>query len=591
MTAVLAAGLLVLAWSPGLAPDRWWPALALLAVAGVWATVRSPPARPRGALGVALVAAAGWAMWSTLSVGWAQDRGWAVEAAGRSWLVAVALGAAVLWPPRRPASGLAAAGICAAAVLVAAVGWWEVLAGGRPPGGRLRGQVPYANGFALLQAAGALAAAGLALGAASRLRRGAAAGLVVVLLGSALAAQSRSVPAAALAGGLVLLALAPVRRVDVRAGLAVAAGLAIGAVPVLAVRRAVLEGNDVASAAGLALAALGAGALLAALVAARADAASPCLPDRRRHRLACAAALVVALVPIGVSLGSRPDYDRVEQASTRFVSGGSNRPDMWRVAARTAAAHPVGVGAGSFARPYLRLRRSDVAPRFAHALPAEAAATLGLIGLALVVVLAGALLAAAAGRRIRSAQAAGLGAVVAAVLAHALVDWTTELPVIALLLALAVVPAASTAAPTGVVARPARKLPAAVALAVALLLAPAALAAGLVRRADHAATAGARTADLRTATRLGWPSARPSQALALAELDAGRPDEARAAAATALERAPSDWFALWLAGALDPADGERLLRRAAAANPREPLARSGRPADVAGAARVAVLGR
>ncbi len=581
LPAVVAA-LLLCVWSPGLGIDQWWPALALLAAAAAIGAITRTPAPLRPAAAIGLAASVSWAAWSTASVTWALDRGWAVEAAGRAWTISAALGL-VLWWPARPQHGprLAVVALATAGTLAAAVGWAQVLSGTSLEDGRLRGALPYANAFALLMIAAALAALGLALETRRLWLRATLSGLTVALLASGLAAQSRSSPAAL---GVGLLVFATLRRPD-RAALLIGTGALLGvglATPaLLGFRRALLAGDDPATAARGALSVIVLGAVLAALIAAFAHPGDrPRAPIRvGLRRAGLTAAVLLALAPVVVAVNSRADYDRVEGSSTRFLAGGgSNRPDMWRVAWRSATARPLlGVGAGSFERPYLRLRRTEVAPRFAHSALAEPAATLGFPGLLLLAVLVGALMRIAlGGRRGRTPAEAAAAAAAAAVVAHALVDWTLELPVIALAVVLAVGAlhvAPERPAGAGKRRRTARAAAGVFGLAAAALV-PAAVAAHVVTAAPERLP-GEHERQLRTAADLAFLDPRPLESLAVVLLENGRPDAALRAARRAVARAPDDWFALWLAGHLEhetgaPGAGAQLLARARAANPREP---------------------
>jgi tetratricopeptide (TPR) repeat protein len=130
-----------------------------------------------------------------------------------------------------------------------------------------------------------------------------------------------------------------------------------------------------------------------------------------------------------------PDYGQIESGGNRFEGGlGSYRSDYWRVAVDVTAARPLaGVGAGNFAAAYLERRHTPKAPLHAHTLWLGVAAGLGLPGLALLLVAAGAL-AFAVVRACREAPpaeravraAAALPAVTLAV--HASADWSSAYP-------------------------------------------------------------------------------------------------------------------------------------------------------------------
>lgn len=522
------------------------------------------PARPGRSGGTALAAAIGWAAWSSASLAWAQDPAWAVQAAGRAWLATGVLAALVLWPGDLPSA--ARARVCGALVTVvalahAAVAWGGALSGTVLDGGRLHGALPYVNAFAILMAAGVLTALGAAAGSPGR-ARGAWTATATVLLGTAVAAQSRASLTALGAGLLVGAALvAPgARRAALACVLSAVGGAAVATPAVLHVRTAALAG-DARGAAGTALLVLGVAAVVAGLVAARVARGTPSAADVPVRRIVpLLLALAIAIAPAAVTLGSHVDYTRIESSSSRFVAGGgSNRPDMWRVAVDLAAEHPLlGVGAGSFERPYLARRHAQVAPRFAHSVVAEPLATLGIGGAVLVVVLLGALLAGALARLPREPAAWGAAAAGAAILAQGLVDWSTEIPVVGLVLVIALVavlPDGGTAAPRRSRRAAAATLAGVLVLATLLPLVPA------VRRLDP----------------------RPAENRAVAALQAGDRPAARAAAAQALSRDPDGWLSQWIAGIVALQDGRRtravaLLGGAAAANPHERAVRKARAA-------------
>jgi hypothetical protein len=596
------AGAAVLGGSlgPALEPQRWWPALMVVTVGMVILAHRGPTARPTRVGVWALWCALGWATWSALSVSWAADPAWAWEAAGRAWLVTGVLAVLLLWPgtatPRERAVN-AAVLVAGGATLQAVIAWGGTLSGTPLADGRLRGAMPYANALALLMVAGALAAIGLAAGAATARARGAWTALAVVLLATGLAAQSRSSVPVLVVGLLVAVAGGGLRRAGTVAVLACAGAIGVTAGAVLSVRTAVLTGAGVPQRAGLVLTLVLLAAVAAGAVAALAGTApgprAPRLPRPLRATLLGAAGLV-ALVPVAAAMSTRADvdYQRVESASSRFVAGvGSNRPDMWRVAWRVLREHPVGgVGAGSFERPYLRLRRAEVAPRFAHSVPAEAAATLGVPGLLLVLGAVAALLAGALARIRHAPEAAWLAAAGCAIVAHGLVDWTTELPIVA---AVAVVALGAVHEPGPPPAtRPWRvrgRLVAAGLVAATLIMLPVAVSATLAQRrqSDTTVDVDARLDRLELAARLSPLDPRPLESRALLALVHGRTDTARRSAAEALARDPDGWLALWLGGVLDvDGRGQRLLERAAAQNPQERVirftsaARHDRPVDL-----------
>ena len=160
-------------------------------------------------------------------------------------------------------------------------------------------------------------------------------------------------------------------------------------------------------------------------------------------------ALAVALVGagLGLAIASGDPLDRigsgyrefVEQrpepaGSQRFTGGGGSRHDLWRVAGLQFRDHPLnGVGAGNYASTYYRERRTEAQARQPHSLWMQALGELGLVGLGLLLLFAGAVSAAGLGRPARRApgavwiQVAAAGAFLAW-LAQASVDWDFALP-------------------------------------------------------------------------------------------------------------------------------------------------------------------
>ncbi len=354
---------------------------------------------------------------------------------------------------------------------------------------------------------------------------------------------------------------------------------------------------------------------------------------RRGLRRACSAAAVAATIAVALTVSNgrptawaserlqdfkTPDYQSVESGSSRFGAGlGSNRFDYWRVALNSGARHPLlGSGAGSFAETYFAERRTRRAPAYAHQLWLGTAAELGLLGLAALLVFAVAL-ARAALRRCRALDGAEAGLLLAALaplavlLVHSSGDWTFAFPGLA-------VPALGLAG-GAIAARPGERgergdrgagagrlrtrgprrdcgagagrlrargprragrvriAAAALVLVLAAIAVPLAVGEQFVQRAGARAATdpAAARADLRSATSWAPWSARPALALALLELRAHRNGAAQRAFAMAHERDPGAWFVLLELAVLAPASqrerARALARRAAAANPGDPL--------------------
>jgi hypothetical protein len=151
--------------------------------------------------------------------------------------------------------------------------------------------------------------------------------------------------------------------------------------------------------------------------------------------------LAGALVLVAVDRASPPARGATAE---RFADIGSNRADYWRVAVGSFASAPLqGVGTAGFRVEWLRERDVAEGAVDAHSLYLETAAELGLIGLALLTLFLGGVVACA--RRLLSDDAvlaAGPCAALAALALHAGIDWDWDLPalgLVGLLLAGAVV--------------------------------------------------------------------------------------------------------------------------------------------------------
>jgi O-antigen ligase len=159
-------------------------------------------------------------------------------------------------------------------------------------------------------------------------------------------------------------------------------------------------------------------------------------PRPRRRVVGAVVALLVLLPVIGAPLALRAEDppDRGAEAS-RLSSIGSNRYEYWRVALESIPDHPFkGVGPGGFHVVWMQERPIDEAPHDAHSLQLETAMELGLTGLALLMLTAGAVIAAGATALRR--RPAAVTSTVAALVAWGTttsVDWIWEMPTIALI--------------------------------------------------------------------------------------------------------------------------------------------------------------
>jgi O-antigen ligase/polysaccharide polymerase Wzy-like membrane protein len=400
------------------------------------------PATP--AARIALVAAAAYAGWIALSITWAPLRDFAGDDAERALLYATVLAAsAIAFGERRAARALEPL-VAAGTVIVIGYG----LAGRLLPGivtehpqrsavGRLDQPLTYWN------ATGALAAIGLVLCARvagdrdrpPALRAGAAAAAVALGMGCYLS-FSRGALAALAAGLLTLVVLGPTfgqLRAAVLVAVAGGAG-AIAAAASPAVRA--LDGSmatrerEGAIVLAVALVLMG----LAARIGRRRLADRP-LPLPRWSGWAVLAAIVALLVvPIVAAGGHQQAPPATGATNQRFASLGSNRYGYWRVALDTGLDHPLaGVGASGFRVQWLQRRDVDEVVRDAHSLELETFAELGLVGVALLAALLGAVaLSARATYEIDPALAAGPTAALAAWAFHSAIDWDWEMPALTL---------------------------------------------------------------------------------------------------------------------------------------------------------------
>jgi len=168
---------------------------------------------------------------------------------------------------------------------------------------------------------------------------------------------------------------------------------------------------------------------------------------RRGEAVLAGAVIVLVLLGATVALGDATDevseqYDNFvdlqlnERTDTRFLSGGGNRYDYWRVAWLEFEDEPLrGQGAGNYDRLYFAERRTSEDIRQPHSLPLQVLAELGLVGALALLAVIGAVLAGlwSQARAARDSVAARLVAVAAggaflAWLTHTSVDWLHNLP-------------------------------------------------------------------------------------------------------------------------------------------------------------------
>jgi hypothetical protein len=631
--ALIATALLVVlcATEAGFYPTSWMPAgLFLIALTAVTAIALGPPRGvPRASL-AALALLTAYAVWTFVSIVWADQQAIAWEGANRTAIYVLIFALFTLWPVgergARIVVGLFALG-------VAAIGLVELLranASSEPLGYfigvRLAEPAGYINANVALWTLGMLAClfTGASRETAIWLRPLFLAG-AGVLAALAVLGQSRGW-ALALPAALVLFVLITPGRVRLL--------IAIGAVGIttLALRGRLLSVHDDFqpgridtllhdATVGILL---GAGVLaLVGLAWALADQRFE-LPAAASRRLGQAVAVLAVVVVAGAAavavssdaLGGLGDrWEEFKEGGgpasgeTRFASGGSNRWDFWTVAWELFEEEPVrGIGMENFQVEYLRRGTSEERPQFPHSLELGVLSQTGLIG---AVLLCGALLVAlVAAWRVHSAprgQRAVAGAAVGIAaywLLHASVDWFWEFAALTgtavAMLGLAGALAPRPAPAAGDAQQPSRlRLPAAVAaaLAAAALAVSIALPWGselLVREASGNWTEDPHAAfdQLDTAASLNPLSNVPQLTAASIALEIDDVPRARAEFAEALEHDPETAYALVELGAIAAERGQttralNLLRRALALTPRDEIlrrtlrdVRAGRPVSV-----------
>jgi len=451
--AILAAGLLllgptVLAFYTGgyfdsarvAAGFAAWAMVAIAALLVPGGLPRSTSAR------VTLGAYALLAGWTLASTAWAPVAGDAYAAAQRVFLYLGVLLAAAMLLRHRVARRLVEPVLAGGILVVIGYGLSERLLPGllqfqRSPGasGRLEQPLTYWNAMGELAALGVVLAARLA-GDRSRPRWVRMIGVASTApLGLGLYLTVSRGALFACAAGLLALVVAAPSVAQLRA-----VGLAIGAVVVSAAVGGQFSG--VAKLTGtlstreqqglVVLAALVVIAVVTVLAGARLRRTES---DRslRLPRRSPVIALVVVCAGLAVAIAAGAHESTTQSLSSsasRLTTLQSDRYDYWRVAWRAFKVEPLhGVGAGGWAVYWLRYRPYNAGAMDAHSLPIQTLAELGVIGLALLLALVGAVaFAVRAAHRHQPALAAGPIAGVVAYIAHAPLDWDWEMPALTL---------------------------------------------------------------------------------------------------------------------------------------------------------------
>jgi hypothetical protein len=419
-------------------------AVAFVALAAALVGAERDDSAPLRRSGVAWAVIGGLALlagWTALSSFWAPAQAPAVDARERALLYAAAVWAAALAFRPRGAALWVEPVLAGGALVVAGYGLLGELGvlelhQSVSAGGRLYQPLTYWN------AEGALAALGLVLAAriaGTRTRplalRLAAAGAAPLLGLAVYLTFSRGSLTALGVGLAVLLAMTPTWS-QLRAAAIAVEGAALAVIAVEALP------DDVALLPVLAVAVLAAAAQAWSAQAEddETTATGPLPAPTHAAGVAWAAAAILAIAPFAAAVVDRdtPPADPAFGATAgRLADAGSYRYAYWDAALETFAADPaIGAGAGGFATEWLKRRDIDEVVRDAHSLELETAAELGLVGLALLLLVLGGVVAAIRRASARDPSlAAGPAAALAVWAAHSAIDWDWELPALTLVAA------------------------------------------------------------------------------------------------------------------------------------------------------------
>jgi hypothetical protein len=621
--AVPAIGLMVL-WAEhdgGYDADTWyWGALVLLGL--LVATVaalgpRRAKLSPPGA--IALGALGAYTAWSYLSIAWAQTPGLALQGSNRTllYLLMFALLLMLPWTPKAALGALVlfALGVGGIAVLVLV----RLAAGDHVDDlivqGRLVAPTGYFNSSVALFMIEAL------LGVALAIRRELPTplrGLLIALSCAALQlcilGQSRGWLFTLPVVVLVAIAVVP-DRIRYLAAAVIPVAAAVGTTHLLlkvfpAGRSAGLQ--QVAAHAGRVCLVACAGALVVGTLLGWAEARMRLPRLSRAVRLGLGAA-ICAVTFAGACAGvirvthghpvafvSR-QWRGFSHPQTRpspgshYVAVGSGRYDFWRVSLQALRAHPLGgLGQDNFADYYVTHRRTGEDPASAHSLEMSLLAETGLVGFALfmlfaIAVLAGAVRARRTGAELSRAMAGAALLPAVVWLIHGSVDWFWEMPAIT-------APALGFIAVAGALARttphevhprpdprPVRRALAATAATVGLIAAVTVLGFPYlsVREVSLASDLASRDPaqallDLRTAAQLNPLNPDPGRMAGTIALQAGQYVQAERSFEQTASREPQGWYAWLGAGVAASARGRAGVARhdfivAGSIDPREAI--------------------
>lgn len=439
----------------------WYPA-ALFTLALLACCVVVLPGRFADVPRPVLIGAAGlfaFALWSYLSIAWADAQGEAWDAANRSLLYALVFCVLALWPQRRETAAVLLGAWVLAVAGISLIEVARVAHSTDPSGFFLGGRLAEPAGYVNAAAASALMPFFAAIVLAGRAEvpwglRGVFAAGAVVLADVAVLSQSRGAIYSMPILVIVFFAFVGGRLRSIPVLLVVALPVGAAVSRLLDVGDRFAAGEKAAAAVSgvmppILLGAGFAGVVVTTFAWYEAHGHQP--PERvaaaRRVSLyagvgaatvAVVALLVVAGNPFTAASDGWHSFKRgkvvtaVDRGS-RFGAGlGSNRYDAYRVALNSFAKHPLqGVGADNFAADYLQHGRSDELLRYPHSLEFRTLSETGLIGTALLVaalaaILAGALRAARGPDPLAAAVAGGAAMATVYWLVHGSFDWFYE---------------------------------------------------------------------------------------------------------------------------------------------------------------------
>jgi O-antigen ligase len=418
-----------------------WALVALAAIFGRQPLPRSTAGR------VALAGLVGLCAWTALSISWAPLAGRAEDDLQRLLLYLGAFLAGMAWfrdaQVRRWIEPAVAFGV----LVVILYGLSERLVPGlieldrsRTSSGRLEQPVTYWNALGILAVVGLLLAVRVA-GDPDRPRalRGAAAAAGVPIALGVYLSFARGALAAFAVGLLVVVALTPAIRLQLRAIVAVLGpgtlvALVASRLPTIESLPLHTQGDTGDGLIMLAALLVGmAAAPTIALSSSRRRLPAPRLPASRAVTVLTASVLVTLAGGVVVAaFEGKPDSVSPVQGADprRLASIDTNRYRYWDVALREFAQHPVtGLGSGGFSVEWLKERDRVDRASDAHSLYIETLSELGVVGLVLLLLFGGGVAAAFVRlHRQDPAAATGATAAFAAWAVHAGLDWDWEVP-------------------------------------------------------------------------------------------------------------------------------------------------------------------